>query len=167
MSYTKQFAHADDIVNHLNTVVPALNDPLLEAKYVGFVAIAAITVYELAIRDVFVEFSSKKHKVFGTFTEAYFGRINGRIRMGEIRDNIKRFGDKYLKRFNRKMDATSNKYLKVNKRDLVTSYSNLITWRHDFAHQGTIKTNATYSEVIQAYEDGKEVIRCLAESMNR
>ena len=168
MPYSKHFKHADDIVNHLNTVVPYLNDPFLEAKYVGFVAIAAVTVYELAIKDVFINFSTKKHKVFGTFTEAYFDRISGRIRVKAIKTQyIKRFGEKYLKRFERKLNRISKEYLKNHKRDPGNSYGNLITWRHNFAHQGEIKTNATYHDIVQSYEDGKEIIRCLAETMVR
>lgn len=33
MTYGSHFRHADDIVNHLNVVVPEITDPLLKAKY--------------------------------------------------------------------------------------------------------------------------------------
>lgn len=168
MSYVSYFKHADDIVNHLNTVVPTLTDPLLQAKYVGFVAVAAVTVYELAIKNVFIEFGTKKHKVLGAFTEAYFKRINGRIRIQTIKDDyIKRFGERYQKRFEKNLERISEDYLLINRRDIKSSYGNLITWRNDFAHEGKLKITATYPEVVQAYEDGKEVIRCLAETMTR
>nr|VFK40809.1 MAG: hypothetical protein BECKSD772F_GA0070984_10748 [Candidatus Kentron sp. SD]VFK46531.1 MAG: hypothetical protein BECKSD772E_GA0070983_10758 [Candidatus Kentron sp. SD] len=42
-----------------------------------------------------------------------------------------------------------------------------ITWRNDFAHEGKINTTATLNEVVSAYEDGKEIIHCLAETMRR
>ncbi|MBI4776815.1 MAG: hypothetical protein HY788_21990 [Deltaproteobacteria bacterium] len=166
MSYVKHFKHADDIVNHLNAVIPTLTDPLLQAKYVGFVAVAAVTVYELAIKSVFIEFGTKKHRVFGTFTESYFDRINGKIRLPTIKDDyIKRFGERYKKRFEKKLERISEDYLRKNKRDIKSSYGNLITWRNDFAHEGRLRTTATYSEAVQSYEDGKEIIRCLAETM--
>ena len=168
MPYDIHFKHADDIVQHLNTVVPTLADPLLQAKYVGFVAVAAVTVYELAIKNVFIEFSTKKHKVLGDFTESYFERINGRIRIQDIKDNyIQRFGERYKKRFEKKMKKAAKDYLQNNKRDIKSSYGNLITWRNDFAHEGKIRTTATYSEAVQSYEDGKEIISCLAETMRR
>ncbi|MEM7207573.1 MAG: HEPN domain-containing protein [Pseudomonadota bacterium] len=168
MAYASHFKHADDIVHHLNTVVPVLTDPLLQAKYVGFVAVASITVYELAVKDIFIEFSAKKNRVFGSFTESYFRRINGRIRIKTIKDDyVKRFGDKYLQRFERRLTKEKNTYLRQHRRDIVSSYSNLIVWRNDFAHSGVFSTSATYGEVVQSYEDGKEVIHCLAGVMNR
>ena len=168
MSYNIHFKHADDVVKHLNTVVPTLSDPLLQAKYVGLVAVAAVTVYELAIKNVFIEFAAKKHKVLGTFTESYFERINGRIKIKVIKDDyIRRFGERYKKRFERKLNKLAKDYLQNNRRDIKSSYGNLITWRNDFAHEGKIRTTATYAEVVQSYEDGKEIIHCLAETMRR
>lgn len=168
MPYSDHFQHADDVVNHLNSVVPQLQNPLLQAKYVGFVAVAAVTVYEMAIKEIFIEFGAKKHKVFGAFTESFFYRINGRIKLQIIKkDYVEPFGEKYKNRFDKILEANFQNYMRSNKRDIKNSYANLITWRNDFAHEGRFKTNATYAEVIQSYEDGKEVIHSLAKSMQR
>ena len=55
----------------------------------------------------------------------------------------------------------------LNRRDFCSSYSNIIIWRNTFAHEGKLNTTATYAEVIQAYQDGKEVIHSLADAMTR
>ena len=47
------------------------------------------------------------------------------------------------------------------------SYVNMITWRNDFAREGKMNSTTTYAEVVQAYQDGKEVIHCLARTMTR
>lgn len=168
MAYADNFRHADDLVAHLNGIVPTIPDPLLQAKYIGFVSVAAVTVYELAIKEIFITFAAKKHQVLGNFTEAYFERINGRIRIQAIRDEyITKFGAKYKKQFQQKIDKRARDFLKVKRRDICSSYSNLVTWRNNFAHEGKLNATATYAEVIQAYEDGKEVIHCLAEAMRR
>ena len=168
MAYPAHFAHADAIVAHINGLVPTLADPLLEAKYVGFITIAAVTVYELAIKEIFTEFARKKHKVLGNFTEKYFERLNGRIRTKEIQERyLPNFGDKYVAQFKKQLDKAGAAYLKANKRDIVSSYGNLITWRNEFAHEGRINVTATYREAAQAYEDGKIVIHCLAQAMVR
>lgn len=168
MSYIKHFSHADDVVAHLNIVVPTISDPLLKHKYVGFVSVAAVTVYELAIKEIFIDFAQKKHKVLGSFTEGYFDRINGRIKIKVIQDDyIRKFGEKYNKRFKKNIEASSKEYLALNGRDIRNSYRNLIVWRNDFAHEGKINATTTYSEVIQAYEDGKQIIHCLAATMTR
>jgi len=120
------------------------------------------------LKEIFISFAAKKHKVLGTFTEAYFDRINGRVRINEIKKQYTlRFGVKYEKRFNEKIDDKAQSLLKTTKRDIRVSYENLITWRNDFAHEGKLNATATYAEVIQAYEDGKEIIHSLAEAMRR
>lgn len=168
MAYNDHFLHADEVISHLNGIVPTITDPLLIPKYVGFVSIVAVTVYELAIKDIFIEFARNKHKVLGHFTKVYFDRINGRIRLKTIKDEyIGKFGSRYQIRFQKKIQKRSKTYLSINHREITNSYANLITWRNEFAHEGMINSTTTYGEVIQAYGDGKEVIHCLAESMTR
>lgn len=168
MAYDQHFKHADDIIAHLNIIVPGIQDNLLKAKYVGFVAVASVTVYEIAIKEIFISFARNKHKVLGTYAESHFNRINGKIAIKVIKDDyIKRFGQKYLDKFDEKLNKIARDYFSANGRDIKNSYSNLITWRNDFAHAGNINATATYQEAVQAYADGKEVIRCLAETMVR
>ena len=168
MTYLNNFKHADDLVAHLNLVIPTIADPLLQSKYIGFVSVSAVTVYELAVKEIFITFATKKHKVLGNFTGAYFDRINGRIKIKDIRSEyISKFGSKYEKRFLRIIEHRSDEILSTAKRDIRSAYNNLITWRNDFAHEGKLNITATYAEVIQSYEDGKEVIHCLAQTMTR
>ena len=168
MTYLTQFKHADDVIAHLNIVMPTITDPLLKVKYTGFATVVAVTVYELAIKDIFIEFSKKKHKVLGNFTESYFERINGRIKTKVIQeDYLPKFGAKYVDRFKKKLKETAKSHFRVHKRDMLSAYANLILWRNDFAHEGKLNTTTTYAEVAQSYEDGKEVIRCLSEAMVR
>jgi hypothetical protein len=76
------------------------------------------------------------------------------------------FGDKYVRRF-KKIVAKREKEFIAQRKSILTSYDNIITWRNLFAHEGQIPTNATYAEAVDAYEMGKEVIECLARSMKR
>jgi RiboL-PSP-HEPN len=168
MTYDLHFKHADDVIAHLNSVVPQLQDPLLESKYVGLVTIAAVTVYELAIKEIFCDFAQRKHIVFGTFIKAYFDRINGKIKRKVIEDEyLSKFGEKYVERFRKNLNQASISHLSSNGRDVHSAYANLITWRNAFAHEGTFSTTATYTEAVQSYEDGKIVIRCLAKALKR
>ncbi|WP_038168539.1 HEPN domain-containing protein [Verrucomicrobium sp. BvORR106] len=168
MPYATHFQHADDVVAHLNGVVPTLGNPLLTAKYVGFVSVAAVTVYEMAIKDIFCDFANRKHSVLGAFVESHFKRINGRIKLQIVKDEyIPRFGTRYTKKFSRLLESTAKSHLRLHRRDIKTSYNNLIVWRNDFAHEGKINSTTTYNEVVQAYLDGKEVIHCLAQAMVR
>lgn len=168
MSYQGHFVHADAVVECLRVYVPTIVDPLDRIKFTGFVAVAAVTVYEQAIKNIFIEFGEAKNKVFGRYVRSHFYRINGRINYRTVKDEyVKQFGDKYHKRFKRNICKCSKDYLHTHGRDVVNSYANIITWRNDFAHEGKINSTATFDEVVTAYQDGKEIIRALAETMRR
>lgn len=168
MSLRDHFKLADDMIAHLNTVVHGIPDPFIGSRYTGFVAVAAVTVYELCIKEIFCDFAQKKNKNFGNFVESYFRRINGRIKLDIIRDQyIKRFGDKYYKSFKIKTHAAEQICLRDYGNSMFNSYNNIIEWRNQFAHEGTIPTTATYDEVTKSYEMGKNIIIILQDTMKR
>jgi hypothetical protein len=168
MPYASQFAHADAVMAHLAGLLPTLADPQLEQKYVGFASVAAATVYELAVKDIFVDFAKKKHKVFEEFVKGSFGRINGRIKADTVKgEYVARFGTKYETKYAKTLQRKRDEYLRLTRRDFLTAYQNILTWRHNFVHTGQPPTTATFAEVFQAYEDGKNLLHCLAASMTR
>lgn len=168
MAYTDHYILADGVVAHLNSIVGGIADPFLISRYVGFVSVSAVTVYELAIKEIFIGFGERKHKVLGEFTRNYFDQINGRIKTREIKERyLVLFGEKYLKRFKANLEGAEKLSLRNTNISILTSYGNIITWRHQFAHEGQVPSTVTYSEIVQSYNAGKEVIKCLADSMQR
>lgn len=168
MSYIDHFKLTDDLILHLDPVLAALNDPFIESRYTGFLAVSAVTVLELALKSVFCDFADAKHPVLGTFCAQYFERLNGRIGLDVIRrDYLPRFGTKYLKRFETRIERLERQQLLAARGSVKSSYCNLVTWRNEFAHKGTVPANATYGEVKRAYQCGKDVLHCLASCMRR
>jgi len=168
MAYHNHFILADDIISHIDTTIGTISDPFISSRYIGFVSISAVTVYELAIKDIFIEFGRKKNKVLGNFTFSFFDRLNGRIKTKTIEDEyIKRFGDKYVQRFKAKKQKAEKKSLRDDGISILASYSNIIEWRNQFAHEGKIPAYVTYNEVKKAYNAGKKIIECLAMTMVR
>ena len=112
MGYEDRFIPADDLIAHLDTVFTGVADPLLQSKYVGFLSVSAVTVYELAIKDILINFSQKKHNVFGSFTAETCARLNGRIKKDDLeKDFIKKFGVKYLSRFRKILEEEESSFL--------------------------------------------------------
>lgn len=96
MPSTLNFNHADAIAAHFAALVSPATDPLISIRYAGFIAVAGVCVYEMAIKDIFINFGEKKHPVLGAVTRETFDRINGRVGYRVIKDDyIPRFGDKY------------------------------------------------------------------------
>jgi len=168
MSYLNHFAMADDMINHLSSVVIGQTDPFISSRYVGFVSVSAVTVYELALKEIFIDFARKKHNVFGTYAKSHFDRINGRIKYKSIKeDYILKFGDKYLKRYKKKMKLLESDCLITQGKSVINSYNNLIIWRNDFAHEGHVPNTVTFTEAVDSYYLGKELIKCVADTMTR
>lgn len=168
MSYIHHYTLADPIVGHLNSVVPEMTDPFIITRYIGLVSVAAVTVYELCIKEIFCGFGHKKHKVFGTYVNKSFERINGRIKLSNItEDYLPRFGDIYIKRFKKKLEKAEKTTIRQKHKSIRGSYGNIIVWRNQFAHEGDFPSTVTYQEAVESYQLGKEVIRILAETMRR
>lgn len=168
MAYSDYFKNADDFIIHLDTSIGAITDPFIRSRYVGFIAVSAVTVYELAIKEIFHSFGLKKHKILGNFVHKYFESLNGQI----SRDRIEKkylpfFGEKYVTKFRGKLDELELEELRVNGVSVKSSYGNLITWRNTFAHEGNIPGSATYEEVKKSYKYGCKLVDCLADTMSR
>lgn len=167
MLYTKRYSIADPLINHLDTVISTVQDPFIISRYIGLVSITAVTVYELCMKDIFYEFGRSQNIIFGEFVNNHFERINGRIKLDDIRKNIKKFGKKYSGEFDKKLRIAEERVLRKERRSIKSSYKNIIAWRHQFAHEGDIVSTVTYKEATDSYKLGKEVMRVLDETMKR
>jgi len=168
MSYTDRFLLLDALIGHLDTVVPVLPDPFLRSQHVGFLTVSVVTVFELSIKDIFLEFSRKKNGAFGTYCGNVMEKMNGRISLRDLREvHVPKFGEKYLAKFRKKLEVQEQVFLRSSGFSVKSSYGNVVVWRNSFAHEGVLPVNATYAETCKGYDAGKIVLRCLAESMIR
>jgi glutathionyl-hydroquinone reductase len=168
MSYSDRFVLVEDYLAHVDPMMAAISDPFVRARYTGFIATSAVTAYELAIKDIFYAFADKKHVVLGDVTRARFSRLNGRIKLNELKDeHIKMFGARYKNRFERNIEKVENDFVRANNKSPKTAYNNVIVWRHQFVHEGTLPNTTNYAEIKEQYTAGKEVIHCLFRSMVR
>jgi hypothetical protein len=168
MVYSDNFTMADDFIAHLDGVMNGIADPYIQSRYLGFVALTAVTVFELSIKEVLCTFATRKHVILGNMTRSKMEQINGRIKLESLqKEFIKPFGEKYLDRFRSKLEMLELSTLIAGGGSIKSSYGNIIQWRHDFVHQGRPPSTANYGEVKATYQRGKEVIHCLNASMVR
>ncbi len=166
--YTDRFSLADDYIVHLDHMMAGIGDPFIQSRYLGFIAISAVTVYELAIKDIFYEFADRKHSVLGNATRYKFEQINGRIKIQSLKqEHIGPFGQKYVKRFEKKLEIAEKISLESRLGSIKSAYGNIISWRHTFVHSGEAPNTTTYQEVKRAYETGRGVLHVLNETMRR
>lgn len=60
MIYSDRFVATDNLITHLSAIIATITDPQIQASYAGFLSVSAITVYELAIKDIFSGFGKRK-----------------------------------------------------------------------------------------------------------
>ena len=166
MMFEKRFESADEFITHTDKLIGAISDPLLQQKYLGFIAVNAVTVYELAIKDIIFNFCGNTHDILLSFSKAVFNRTNGRISIDDLRNrHLSKFGDSYVRKFECVLEDRETELLSLGKGSIKSSYGNIISWRNKFAHEGEIPVTPNYSEVKSAYSLGKQVIYCLDKSL--
>ena len=167
MTFEQRFISADEFLIHTDLLMAEIDDPMIQQSYVGFITVSAVTVYELAIKDIIFKFSDEKHEVLGSVSRHVYERWNGRIRLKELRkDHIRRFGDIYVDEFNRVLEQKEKDSLREGKGSIENAYTNIILWRNKFAHSGETLTTTNYNEVKNSYNLGKEVIYSLDKAMS-
>lgn len=168
MSLEAKFSTSDSYLEHVDNILEDINDPLLRLRYAGFLSVTAVTVFELAFKDIVCGFADKKHPVFGAHIRASYERLNGRISLDDItKSHIRKFGDRYLKRFKTKLENEERRSLSSGAGSIRSSYGNIVTWRNKFVHEGQMPPTATYEEARKSYFLGKKVLMCLEESLRR
>jgi hypothetical protein len=168
MPYTDRFTLVENYLAHVDPVMATITDPFVEARYTGFIATSAVTAYELAIKDIFYAFADRKHLVLGEVTRARFFRLNGKIKLDDLKkEHVKMFGTKYLTRFMRNLENVERTYPAAHNKSPKSAYNNVIVWRNQFVHEGNLPNTTNYAEIKDQYVAGKEVIHCLFKSMVR
>lgn len=162
------FQQSDRILAQLDQVVANEQDDYIKSQYTGFVAVCAVTAFETNVREKLIEFCTKKHKVFGHYSESIFDKMNARVKLDHLRDDyLARFGTRYLNKFKKKLKAEDEASIAGQQGSVKSAYSNLVVWRHAFVHDGVLPQNATYQEARAAYELSKKVIDVFCDSLSR
>lgn len=166
MPYDKHYKLVDDVTHHFDEVTKSI-DAFIESRYVGFFAVASISVIELTYKEIIIDFATKAHPAFGSFFAAHYERLNARVKLKHINDDLKRLGGPFHARFNKLLDRVSTHQIRRNSFSVKDAYASLITCRHDFSHQGSIPENVSYNDVKNGYRAGKVILACLAKALSK
>jgi hypothetical protein len=164
MSYSRHYKLVDDVTQHFDEVTKSI-DPFIESRYVGFFAVASISVIELAYRDIIVDFATRAHPTFGTFFTSHYKRLNARVKLEHIEDDLRRLGGPFKPRFSKLLNRVHAYEIRRNSFSVKDAYSSLITCRHKFSHEGSVPENIGYIDVKNGYRAGQIVLACLAKAL--
>lgn len=74
MAYTDRYVTLDGLIVHLDVLLQNIGDPILKSQYVGFLNVAVVTVFELAVKDIFFGFFDKKARYIWNILRECFGK---------------------------------------------------------------------------------------------
>lgn len=162
MCYSDLFEISDTYIQHSESAVAHIADPIIISRYTGFAATNAVTMYELAIKRLLIRYCSLQHPLLGNVAENIFAKVNGKIKIEDIKKNFLSKIDHNLSlTFEAKIAEWEPIILVSSGKSIRNSYNNIIQWRHDFVHNGHPPAHATLRETIESYYAGKCIIECL------
>lgn len=164
MPYRQHYQLVDDVTGHFDQVTETI-DAFILSRYVGFFAVASISVIELAYKDIMIDFANRTHTTFAAFLSSHYDRLNARVKLTHINGDLKKLGGPFLGRFTALLDEVHSQEVRNNSFSVKDSYASLISCRHDFSHGATVPENISYNDVKNGYKAGKIVLDCLAESL--
>ena len=135
MTYTDKFLPTDELINEINTLKPHISQVALP-KFTGAISVSAVTSYELAIKEILIDYAHSKHNLFGCFVQNYLSRLNGRIEISDLKKEIK------------KIDNA----LAAN-------------WEEKITEVERVRINLDYDECINDFNIGKKIIEALRSVM--
>jgi len=157
MTYSDKFKAADELIECMRSIL-SKEDPETQSKFAGALSVSAVTVYELAIKDILIEYATIRHEDFGYFITKYLKRLNGRIKLSDLKSEIDNYGSSIKAKFETEIN-------KVEESDsgIQSCYNNLILCRHSYVHRGQV--TLSMPECIEDFEKGKKIIRALYNAM--
>lgn len=155
------FADSDSFIEHIRGAANNIEDDYVTSRYVGFVAVSAITIYEVNVKQLLQSFGARMHPMLGNFASITFKKLNARIGRDDIEKYLGHYGEDYVAGFREVVNAKERE--REQEGSVKGSYKNLLTWRHQFVHAGTLPNQATFDESLRAYELGKEVVNALSD----
>jgi hypothetical protein len=165
MAYSKHFQLVDDVAAHFDIVVNSA-DAFLQSRYVGFYAVAAAAVLELALKEIVVEFARHHHALFGDYMASSYEQVRGQIRIAHITGkHLKPFGGKFQDRFRDLLKEMDQLSICESGYSVNLSYEALLTCRHKFAHEGSVPATTSYADIKNGFSAGKVVMECLAKTL--
>jgi len=160
--YAPHLKRAEDLTENVLKLAPAPGPETdaFRADLAGLLAIAYVAAFENCVKSIFVAFSSATHPVLASVTEHHFDRLASKIHYDFIgSEYTAQFGNAYKAEYIKCLNDSEQDSMQKYQVSIKRSYSNILTWRHKFAHEGLMLT--TLEEVTAAYPNAKRVIEAL------
>lgn len=160
------FDRIEELVREMSQFVPVsqLGAAPFRADLAGLLVVSIAASYETCVKETLVNFANRHHEAFGNFAANNYKKMNSRIGLGDLHLYTVTFSDDVRDRFKGLLGARKKAIEGRIGKNIESSYSQILEWRHAFAHAGTRST--TIEEAIATHRLSKRVLYSFDEAFN-
>lgn len=156
----------DDLVAEMNDVVPpstSYKSIKFRADLAGLLVVAIAATYENCVKEVLYSYTGRQHAAFESYARRKYNKINSRISVSDLKSYCELLDPALKRQFQEGLAVRKKAVLERTGGSIDSSYTQLLEWRHEFAHTGV--RNTTLEEAARAHLFGKRVIYVFAETL--
>lgn len=157
----KGFNLAKSIGNHVPNTIHTVE---LRADLAGLLVVSIAASYESCIKEILYNYSSSHNEKFAFFIENNFKKLNSKINIADLYQYAKMFDPAIHAKFDKELKRNRVRVQTFSGKDIVGSYSTLLSWRHSFAHSAERQT--TIEEALKTHRLAKIVIQSYNKAFN-
>ena len=160
------FSKIDSLVAEIDGLVPSSTYRAVQfrADLAGLLVVAMAATYESCVKEILYDFANRHHVIFGGFALRNYEKLNSRIQVKDLKQYCKLFDPTIEARFKSDLAGRKSAILGRIGKNLETSYEQILSWRHDFAHAGIRHT--TIEEAAFTHRVGKRVLYIFDDAFN-
>ena len=161
-----RFNRIEQLVAEMREFVPngAVEAAEFRADLAGLLVVSMAASYESCVKDTLVTYATNHHTAFGNFASNNFARLNSRVAVRDLYQYARTFDDGIHDRFKQLLDRRRRKIDRLIGKNIETSYGQILSWRHDFAHAGI--RNTTIEEAMITHRLAKRVLYTFDRAFN-
>lgn len=160
------FKRIDQLVGEMQQFVPDGAPGVAEfrADLAGLLVVSIAAAYESCVKDTLVTFAGGHHAAFGNYTLKNYQKLNSRISISDLHRYAAIFDDAVGDRFKKILSRRKERIDSRIGKNIEASYSQILSWRHAFAHAGL--RNTTIEEAVSTHILAKRVLYSFDEAFN-
>lgn len=150
-------ARVEQLAQEIESFVPLTNRNIqFRADLAGLLVVAIAASYESCVKETLVNYASKHHPQFGVYAQNQYSKLSSRVRIGDLYKYASTCDNAVHHKFGLIIKDRKNRLMHRVGRDFTKSYDQILSWRHDFAHEGL--RNTTVEEALSTHTFAKRVL---------
>lgn len=161
------FAKIDELIKEINELVPSHSYRSIQFRsdLAGLLVVAMAATYETCVKEILFEYANRHHVFFGAFAQRNYEKLNSRIKVNDLEKYCKLYDPILCQKFRNSLSKKKKLLLERIGKNIETSYEQILSWRHDFAHARI--RNTTIEEASETHKMAKRVIYILDEALTK